>query len=457
MTSPQTQLQQRMTRSTLLRRAGTAAAIATVTGTMPAYAFAGPLKYTRRSLKGTLTIVQWNHVVPAYDTWLDTWAAAWGEENDVEVEIDHVDYTRLPSLAAAEVKAQKGHDIFGFLSPPASYADQVIDHADIVSEVERRVGSYGELGRKSTYDPRRKRYFGVSDAYVPAPTIWRHDLWNAIGESPATWDHVRAAAPILKANGHPIGIGQSPELDSTAALLGLLMCFGSTLQDETGTLTIESKETVDAVQFMADLYRAGQDSDVFDWTPTSNNRLLLSGKGSLIVNAISAIRTADNLQLPFADDLWLWPIPTGPGGRIAPAQYTHVYSIWSFAKNTEAAEKFIADLCTASEKAVLASKLFQYPSFPGAFPAKKLYQAAAADTTPPKGKYTILTTIASTHTRNLGYPGHTTAAVDETLRTFLLPRMFAQVSQGKLSARESVRATAYEMKKIWRRQRHADG
>jgi flagellar motor component MotA len=65
MTSPQTRLQQRMTRSTLLRRAGTAAAIATVTGTMPAYAFAGPLKYTRRSLKGTLTIVQWNHFVPA--------------------------------------------------------------------------------------------------------------------------------------------------------------------------------------------------------------------------------------------------------------------------------------------------------------------------------------------------------------------------------------------------------
>ena len=35
------------------------------------------------------------------------------------------------------------------------------------------------------------------------------------------------------------------------------------------------------------------------------------------------------------------------------------------------------------------------------------------------------------------------------LDTFLIPRMFAQVSQGKMSAADSVRATASEMKRIW--------
>jgi hypothetical protein len=37
------------------------------------------------------------------------------------------------------------------------------------------------------------------------------------------------------------------------------------------------------------------------------------------------------------------------------------------------------------------------------------------------------------------------------LSSYLIPQMFAQVSQGKLSAAESVRATAGQMKQIWAR------
>lgn len=445
----------RLTRSELLRRAGVAAAAVAVGGATPSYAFAGPLRYQGRWLAGDLSVVQWAHFVPRYNAWFRTWAEAWGEQNDVQVNVDLEPYTQLPALAAAEVKAQRGHDIFGFLSPPARYEDQVIDHKAIVSQVEGEVGAYGEVGRRSTYNPKTKKYFGVSDSYVPAPVIWRHDLWNSIGESPASWDHVRAAAPALKALGHPIGIGQANELDSNVALISFLMCFGSFIQDESGALTIGSKNTVEAVQFMADLYAQGSESTVFGWKPESNNQFLLAGKGSLIMNAISAVRRAEDLGMPIAKDLWMWPIPHGPRGRLALGQYTGVYSIWRFAKNRVAAEKFVADLCVDSDQAILASNLFNFPSFPGAIPLKQIYENAAAETHLPRGKYSILTTIASKHTRNVGYPGHANAAVQEALDTFLIPRMFAQVSQGRMSAADSVRATAKEMKRIWAKQRAA--
>jgi multiple sugar transport system substrate-binding protein len=175
----------------------------------------------------------------------------------------------------------------------------------------------------------------------------------------------------------------------------------------------------------------------------------------MIMNAISAIRRAESLGMPFANDLWIWPIPHGPSGRLGLGQYTGVYSIWKFAKNKDAAERFIADLCIDSEQAVLASDMFNFPSFPGAFPLKQIYEKAAADTHPPRGKYTILTTIASKHTRNVGYPGYSNAAVEEVLDKFLIPRMFAQVSQGRMSSAESVRSTAKEMKRIWARWRAA--
>jgi multiple sugar transport system substrate-binding protein len=444
---------ERLTRSALLRRAGVAAATMGAAGLAAPYAFAGPHRFTGRWLAGDLSIVQWAHFVPRYNAWFRTWAQAWGEQNDVEVTVDLEVYTLLPQLAAAEAKARRGHDIFGFLSPPARYEEHVIDHSAIVREVERTSGPYGELGRKSTYNPRTKRFFGVSDYHVPAPLIWRHDLWNAIGQSPATWEHVRDAAASLKASGHPIGLGMANDADSNVALLSLLMCFGAFLQDEAGVLTIDSQNTVEAVEFMADLQARGGESGVFDWNVTSNNQFVLSGRGSLIVNAISAIRRADDLGMPFARELWIWPVPHGPRGRLGPGQYTSVYSVWNFARNREAAERFVADLCLASSEATPAADFFNFPSFPGAHPDKEIYKAAAADRRAPKGKYSILTTVASRYTANAGYPGHTNAAVQETLDRFLIPQMFARVAQGRMTAADSVRATAAQMRPIWRKWR----
>ena len=197
------------------------------------------------------------------------------------------------------------------------------------------------------------------------------------------------------------------------------------------------------------------ETSVFDWNVTSNNQFVLSGRGSLIVNAISAIRRADDLGMPFARELWIWPIPQGPSGRLGLGQYTSVYSVWKFARNREAAERFLADLCLASSEAVPESSFFNFPTFPGALPVKQIYKAAAADPRAPRGKYSILTTVASRYTRNAGYPGYTNAAVEETLNRFLIPQMFAQVASGRMSAADSVRATAAQMKAIWRKWRAA--
>ena len=445
-----------MTRAVLLRRGGVALAALAYGGRVP-YAVAGPLRQRSRQLSGSLSILQWTHVISGFDAWFNGWAKDWGALNDVEVTVDHVSITRLPALVATEAAARKGHDIVGFLTPPTIYEDQVIDHGTIVRAVERQVGPYGALGRQSTYNPRRGTYFGISDTYVPAPALWRYDLWNAVGESPATWEHVRAAAPALKAAGHPLGIGLSNEPDSNVALLDLMAAFGSFLQDENNVLAINSPATVEAVAFMADLQRRGQTDEVLGWNEASNNQLVFSGRGSFIVNAISAVRMAEDLQLPVSDKLRIWPLPAGPHGRLALPQATSVYSIWKFAKNREAAEMFLADLCAAADQSTAASKLYSFPSFPGAFPPERLRPFAAADTHPPLGKYSILATIAARDTCNAGYPGTTNPAVNETLERFLIPRMFAQVSQGKLSAAASVRSTARELRQIWAKWKASGG
>ena len=117
-----------LTRGDLLKR-GTAAAFAiSMFGglTDRAFGFYGPLKYAGRQLAGELRIMQWAHFVPAYDQWLDnTYVKQWGEANDVEVKVDHINNALLYSTGASQVAAQSGHDLFWFISPPSTFQKQV--------------------------------------------------------------------------------------------------------------------------------------------------------------------------------------------------------------------------------------------------------------------------------------------------------------------------------------------
>jgi multiple sugar transport system substrate-binding protein len=442
-----------LTRRELLKRAGAGAAALGVGGATAPFSFAGPLKFKGRDLSGNLSLLTWVHFVPSYDQWLDPWVQQWGQKNDVQVNIEHINNGLLDTRAAAEVAAQSGHDLFYNLHPMSSYEDQVINHASIIHEVEAKVGTYLPIAQASTYNPTTKKYFAVSDSYVPDPVVWRHDLWNGIGESPATWDHVKAAAPKLKAIGHPIGIGQSQELDSNMVLIAFMMCFGGFIQNEHNHPTLLSKNTIDAVKFMAEIARTGETSDIFSWggNPAGNNNYLYSGTGSLIFTAISATRTPESGVAggQYANDLWIWPIPTGPNGRIGLEHLMGCWSIWKFAQNKPAAEQFLADLCIAGKEATLGSQLYNFPTFANAMPFDQINKVAAADPHPPKGKYTILTTIAKKYTHNIGYPGTTNAAIDETFSKYLIPQMFAEVSQGKLSAEDSVRHTNTAIKDIY--------
>ena len=439
----------KLSRRDLLKKGAAGAAALGTAGAAAPFSFAGPMKYKNRQLKGNLSIIQWVHFVPAYDDWFDnTWCKQWGEKNDVQVTVEHINNTLLDTRAAAEVAAQQGHDLFMNLHPMAAYEDQVINHASIVNAIQKKVGPYSQLGKLSTYNPKTKKYFAVSDNYVPDPVIWRKDLWNGVGEAPYTWAHVFKAAPKLKAAGHPVFVGQSQELDSNMALLAFMMCYGAFVQNDHNAPTLNTKATVNAVKLMAQMAQS-EDGSIYGANPATNNNYLYAGTGSMILNAVSATRTPEAQHLPFSDDLMIWPIPIGPHGRLGLEHVMGCYNIWKFAQNQDNASQFLVDLCVNYKQATDASQLYNFPSFPGAYPFKAIRKTAAADPHKPHGKYTVLTTIAEKFTHNIGFPGTYNAAMDEVFTKYLIPQMFAQVSQGKLTAADSVSQTNAQVKQIY--------
>jgi multiple sugar transport system substrate-binding protein len=444
----------KLTRRELLRRGGAGAAAIGLGGAAAPYAFAGPHRFTGRYLKNSLSIMQWVHFVPDYDKWLDgTYIVEWGQRNDTQVTIDHVNNTELPARAAAEVAAQSGHDLFQFLSPPSTYQKQTVTMDDAVQEVTKKLGKMTNVGYKSTYNPTSKHYFGFADNYVPDPVVWRHDLWNDIGESPATWDHVLKAAPKLKANGHPIGIGMSNELDSNMANFAIMLCFGARIQDAKGNVRINSKEYRDYLSFMKQLYQTGMTNDVFGWNPASNNNFLYSGTASMILNAVSATRTPEQQGLPFSDNLWIWPIPKGPVARQGLEHVMGIYVIWKFSKNKQLAKKYLIDQQLAYQQHFEQSQFYNFPAWTGAVKGgfKAVHKLTAADKHKPHGKYTVLATIAEKYTTNAGAPGFSNAAIGEIFDSFLIPQYTAQVAQGKLTPDEAAKAADRQFKTIFRK------
>jgi multiple sugar transport system substrate-binding protein len=428
---------ERLTRRDLVKR-GTAGAFAvTMFGGIAerASSFPGVLKHRHKQLKGNLSIMQWAHFVPAYDQWLDnTYIKQWGEKNDVEVKIDHINNALLPATAASEVAAQKGHDLFQFLFPPSALEKQTLPLNDVVQEITKKLGKMTDVAYKSTYNPKTKRYFGVADNYVPDPVHYRRSMWFNVGIAPTTWDNIRRAAPKLKAAAHPVGLGMSNELDSNMMLMSLLYGYGASLQTADGRPNINTKGTIEALKVMREIYRNGMSDEVF------------------AVNAISIARSAESSgNTALSDDTWLRPIPRGSVRALGNEHVMGVYFIWKFAQNRAAAKKYIVDQQLAYREHFVNSGFYNFPAWTNAIKGgfATMNKMAAADTHKPRGKYTILTTIARRYTTNVGYPGFANAAVGDIFNQSLIPQMFAQVAQGKMTPEDAARSMQGKFRSIY--------
>ena len=266
----------------------------------------GSTSRARAAGRKRLRILQWNHFVPAHDRWFDAYARAWGEKHDTDVTVDHVGVNALNGTAAAEVSAGRGHDLVMFLRPRPVHENDVIDHRELVEECQRRYGKPLDMAVRSTRNPRTGKFHGFCDMVVPDPVNYRTDLWSEVGQTPDDWDRVRLGGKAIKSRtGIPVGIGLSSEDDSAIALRGLLLAFGGAEQDANGAPALASKETVEAVKYATALYREAMTPAVLAWDPSSNNRAMLAGQSSLVMNAISITRSAENDKLPIAPKIGL--------------------------------------------------------------------------------------------------------------------------------------------------------
>lgn len=401
----------------------------------------------------TLRIMQWIHYVPGYDKWFnESYVKEWGAQNDTEVIVDNISLAALNARADAEALAQRGHDLFLFLWPRPDLEQHVIDHKDVCDECINSQGKPIDLAIGSSYNPKTKKYYGVSASFVPGPIEYRKDLWDSVGMYPNTWDDVRiGGAKIRKKHNVSLGLGLASEIDTNMALRSIMYSFGSSVQDEEGNVILNSKETLEAIKLVKAMYQESMTPDVFTWDASSNNRFMLTGKGSLTMNAISITRTAEKDYPELAKKIWLAKAPMGPVRRMGLQHVMNVYSIWKFADNIEGAKKFIVDYVSNFKDAFLASEFYNFPCFPKTVP--DLQKMVAYDkNADPTDKYKVLEDVQDWAT-NIGYPGYVNAGISEVFGAWLIPEMFRQAASGELNPEDALKATDKKVQAIFKKWR----
>jgi ABC-type glycerol-3-phosphate transport system substrate-binding protein len=144
----------------------------------------------------------------------------------------------------------------------------------------------------------------------------------------------------------------------------LFHSFGADLVDAKGNILVKSNDAVKHVlEYMQQLVKF-MPPDVFAWDDASNNKYLISGQGSLIMNPPSAWSVAKRDNPKVAEDCWTFSMPKGPKGRFCP-YLPIILGLWKFSKNKSAAKSLLHELWQRQnvEKYDIASNGYDIPSF----------------------------------------------------------------------------------------------
>ena len=417
----------------------------------------GTFTEPRTKLSGNMSILMWSHFVPAHDTWFDPWVKEWGSQVGVNATVDHINYAELPARTQAEIQGNQGHDLILHIAPVPQYEQSVLDLTDLVTEANNRHGAQLELNRKSSFNPTTKRFFAYSPAWAPDPGDYRRSLWEPVGlaNGPATYDDLlRGAGEIKQSKNVQLGIGMSQEIDSNMAGRALLWSFGASIQDAREQVVINSPQTVAAVEYMANLYKASMTPEVFAWNAASNNQGLASGQLSYILNSISAWRTAQESDPEVANDIFFTPALRGPvDARVA----SHVMYNWivpNFAQNKDAAKEFLLHYTANGNLVAYHSKLYDFPAYASTVPKLGEWLRNDPFNAQPPDKLALLEKATDWST-NVGHPGPANTAEGEVFATFVIPNMFARAARGEATPQQAVADAEAQIKPIfdkWRAQ-----
>jgi multiple sugar transport system substrate-binding protein len=242
--------------------------------------------------------------------------ARFAQQHNVQVRVDFVGWEDINQQTAVTANTGAGPDvIIGFGDAPHVYQDKLIELTDVAEYLGTKYGGWKTLALRYGRRHNTNNWIGLPFGASGGPLVWRQSAVREAGFQTPPDDHAGflRLCQALRRNNKPAGFALGNAVgDGNGFANWLVWSFGGRLVNEDGSVGINSRETIAALNYLRELYATFIPGTIA-WGDISNNRAYASNELFLTQNGVSlyfALRN-DAATRPIAEDTQHSNMPKG--------------------------------------------------------------------------------------------------------------------------------------------------
>ncbi|MFZ0847912.1 MAG: extracellular solute-binding protein, partial [Hyphomicrobiaceae bacterium] len=216
--------------------------------------------------------------------------AKFQQATGIAARVDFVGWEDMRQQTAVASNTGTGPDIVvGWSEDPHVYADKLIELSDLAEYLGKRYGGWTFLAEKYGKKDKTNNWLAIPFGGGTGPICYRKSAVKEAGFDGIPNDHATYLKLLqaMKKNNKPAGFALGNAVgDGNGFANWVVWSHGAYLVDEAGKVAINSKETIEALKYLQDLYQTFLPGTL-SWGDPSNNRAYAASECWLTANGVS--------------------------------------------------------------------------------------------------------------------------------------------------------------------------
>jgi multiple sugar transport system substrate-binding protein len=381
--------------------------------------------------------------------WWDKNSQKFTETTGIPVTVNYLSWEDLAPQTAVIANTGAGPDIvIGFSISPFIYTDKLVRMDDLAEYLGKKYGGWFDLALLYGRKWKTNEWISLPIGGGTGPTVYRASWVKEAGYEaiPNDLNGFLTLCQKLKQIGHPCGFSIGHAVgDANGFAEWALWSHGGSVVDEKGKVTLDSKPTIEALKYIAELYKTMIPGTIA-WNDSGNNKAYAAGDISLTFNGVSIYYVLKNSTDPklqaIAADTRTQAVPQGLAKRSPMSANIMNAMLFKHSKYPNAAKEYLRFMMEAPQYGPWLSNCLGYWAEP-----LKAYAQMKFWTEDPilKPYANALDTIYYD-----GYAGPITAAASSVVANYTIVDMFASVATGNATPEAAAKQAARQAQRYYK-------
>ena len=366
----------------------------------------------------------------------------------VQVRTDFVGWEDIRAQVAVAARTGAGPDVVaGWAADPHLYADKILDMTEVAEYLGKKYGGWGPLPERFGKQFGTNKWLSIPMGCGGGAMVYRKSWVNEVGYSaiPNELDRFLDLCRKMQKSGHPAGFALGNAVgDGNGTATWLLWSHGGYQVDDKGKVTINSKETIEALKYAAELYKTFIPGTL-SWLDPSNNKAYIAEEVGLTPNGVSVyfVLKSDPKYAKIAEDTQHARLPGAVGTRYPEAATVLNAMVFKHSKFPNAAKEYLRFMMEVEQYDPWLTKCLGYWAHP-----LLAFDKSDAWANDPK---ILPFRDAQKMPYWTGYKGPISSASGAVDAEYVLVQMFASVCSGQATPQEAVQEADRRITRIYRR------